>query len=81
MNVFGKEGDGDWGGICGYGAGFVDPVVESGPRTTCVAGEGFLDGAESPSCVKEIAYTLAELLGVEIVQVDGFTFGEVLSTG
>jgi hypothetical protein len=59
----------------------VDPVVESGPRTTCVAGEGFLDGAESPSCIEEIAYPFAEVLRGEIVQVDGFTFGEVLSTG
>ena len=81
MNVFGEEGDRNWSGIRGYGASFVNPVVESGPRTSSVTGEGFLDGAESPSCVKEIAYTLAELLGVEIVQVDGFTFGEVLSTG
>jgi hypothetical protein len=45
-----------------------------------VAGEGFLDGAESPSCIEEIAYPFAEVLGLEIVQVDGFTFGEVLST-
>jgi hypothetical protein len=81
VDVFGEEGDRDWSGIRGYGASFVDPIVKSGPRTTCVAGEGFLDGAESPPCVEEIAYTLAELLGVEIVQVDGFTFGEVLSTG
>jgi hypothetical protein len=46
-----------------------------------VAGEGFLDGAESPASEEKVAYTLAEVLRVEIVQVDGFTFGEVLSTG
>ena len=81
MDVFGEEGDRNWSGIRGYGASFVNPVVESASRTSSVAGEGFLDGAESPSCIEEIAYSFAEVLRGEIVQVDGFTFGEVLSTG
>jgi hypothetical protein len=46
-----------------------------------VAGEGFLNRAESPASEEKVAYSFAEVLGVEIVQVDGFTFGEVLSTG
>jgi hypothetical protein len=81
MNVFGKEGDGDWRGIGRRGTSFVDPVVESGPRTTCVAGEGFLNGAESPASEEKVAYSFAEVLGVEIVQVDGLAFWKVLSTG